>query len=219
MESSTVKTLQQRVALNRDQAAYKELFLHFFQVLTPFALTLLKSSQIAEEVVNDVLLNIWQLESRLSTVQDLHVYLFRAVKNRAINHLTRNVQMDGLVDFEKGKEFQDSAPDPLERIQRNELRKHLVKVVLELPPRCGMVYHLVKERGLSYREVANIMSISENTVDRQLNNALHKLIKALQDFLREDINQKKVKEGVGMRNKSRVMHEQERHNGTVSILT
>ena len=52
-----------------------------------------------------------------------------------------------------------------------------------LPPKCQMVYKLVREDGLSYREVSVIMNISENTVDRHLNNALHKLIKAVKLYL------------------------------------
>lgn len=205
MENVNVKSLQERVALQRDQQAYKALFLHFYKVLTPFALTLLKSKQSAEEVVSDVMLNIWQIEDRLMAVQDLKVYLLRAVKNRAINHLTRSRHFQSFDGCEKEGGLHDNSADPHERLQKEEMQRCLRQAIKSLPPRCGMVYHLVKEEGLSYREVAGIMSISENTVDRQLNNALHKLIGALRSYLHEGPAEKNFKPKVGRATEAGVM--------------
>lgn len=205
MENINIKFLQEKVALQRDQQAYKALFLHFYKVLTPFAITLLKSRQSAEEVVGDVMLNIWQIEGRLMAVADLKVYLFRAVKNRAINHLTRSPRFQGFACWEKEQGFYDDAPDPHERLQKQEMHRCLRHAIKSLPPRCGMVYHLVKEEGLSYREVAGIMSISENTVDRQLNNALHKLIGALRAYLNEGPSEKKLRPKMGRAAEAGVM--------------
>jgi RNA polymerase sigma-70 factor (ECF subfamily) len=65
--------------------------------------------------------------------------------------------------------------NPEELMLREELRQKIAQAIRELPPKCQMVYKLVREDGFRYKEVAAILNISENTVDRHLSNALHKL--------------------------------------------
>ena len=65
---------------------------------------------------------------------------------------------------------------------KDELHHSIILAVKKLPPKCQMVYKLIREEGFTYKEVAQLLDISSNTVDRHLNNALHKLIHTVKEY-------------------------------------
>lgn len=181
MRKITIKELQQAVACHRDEDAYKKIFIGFYQPLLHFANSLVKNMESSEEIVSDVMMNIWEMQEALDRVIDLKVYLYRAVKNRSLNHLTRN-QKYTIWDIENLDVAMDPSlysADPENILLNKELKEEIFYTIKMLPPKCQMAYKLVREDGLSYKEVAGIMDISIKTVDRHLNNALHKLVSSL----------------------------------------
>jgi RNA polymerase sigma-70 factor (family 1) len=180
MNSLSITQLQQKIALERDEISYKLLFLHFYPQLSRVGFSITGSREASEEVVSDVLLKIWSMKEGLLSITSLDSYLFRATKNTALNYLNsnkkyiRNTKMiDGSTDLQIAEDI----------ILKNELREQITRVVKGLPPKCQMVYRLVKDDGLSYKEVASRMEISEKTVDRHLNIAMHKLVNAMKFYL------------------------------------
>ena len=103
--AAKIKYLQEQIARNDDPVAYKELFVSFYNPLLRFAITLVKSKEQAEEVVSDVFMNIWEKRKRIGSIGNLQVYLFIAVKNTALNYLSKqNKNLTDNVD-EAGIEF------------------------------------------------------------------------------------------------------------------
>lgn len=182
MKSWLLKHLQQKVAFERDEQAYKELFFHFYQPLIRFALGFLKVREASEEVVSDVLLKVWALGEGLDEIDNLAVYLFRATRNRSLNYIRDNQKHTSLSLDLLDHSFRYPHSDPEDCLLQNEWKEQMRSAVAGLPPKCQMVYKLVREAGLSYKEVAAVMNISENTVDRHLNNALHKMIKSMKAY-------------------------------------
>ena len=174
--------LQEQIAFRRDERCYKRLFFLFYKPLLRFASGFLKSQEAAEEIVSDVMMKVWTMKEDLAIINNLQVYLYRSIKNACLNQLSKNKNIP-LADLEDAEVVLNTdLYNPEEAAIKKELRKRIVAAIRELPPKCQMVYKLVREDGLSYREVAVIMNISENTVDRHLNNALHKLVKAVKVF-------------------------------------
>ena len=66
----------------------------------------------------------------------------------------------------------------------SELQEKVAAVVRELPPKCQMVYKLIREDGFSYKETGAILEISEKTVDRHLSKAVQRLREAVIVYLR-----------------------------------
>ena len=183
MNSFSIKILQDHIAFQRDEQAYKRLFLYYYKQLAQFALGFVKTKEAAEEVVSDVMLKIWTLDGRLSEVDNLTVYLYRATRNQSLNYL-RGSRNPSFVSYEVSDEvFGLDVCTPESFCLHNEWKEHLRVAVGNLPPKCQMVYKLVREDGLSYKEAAEIMDISENTVDRHLNTALHKLVDGLRSYV------------------------------------
>jgi RNA polymerase sigma-70 factor (family 1) len=179
-------TLCYEIAINRNERAYKELFVYFHKPLVRFAFTFLKSNDAAEEVFSDTLLRIWNLEEKLIQVENLNLYLYTAIKNRSLNYLARYKKYTTW-DLENiGVVLDESSFDPEQILINNELRQKVLASINELPPKCQMAYKLIREDGLSYKEVAHILHISVNTVENHVTAALHKLAHSLRSWLQEN---------------------------------
>lgn len=173
--AANLKYLQEQIARNDDAFAYKELFVAFYNPLLRFAITLVRSREQAEEIVSDVFINIWEKRKRIDSISNLKVYLFIAVKNTSINYLRR--QNKNLTDSveENDTEFRSIYFDPEQLMVTAEMVARIKNAIEALPPKCKLIFKLVKEEELKYRDVAEILNISLKTVESQLAIALKKI--------------------------------------------
>ena len=173
--AAKIRYLQDQVARNNDTVAYKELFVSFYNPLLRFAITLVTSREQAEEVVSDVFINIWERRKRISSITNLKVYLFIAVKNTSLNYLSK--QRKNLVDSidDADLEFKSFYFDPEQLMVTAEMIARIKAAVEELPPKCKLIFKLVKEEELKYRDVADILNLSIKTVEGQIAIALKKI--------------------------------------------
>jgi len=173
--AAKINYLQERIARYDDQQAYKELFVSFYNPLLQFALSFVKSKEQAEEIVSDVFISIWEKRKRVDSITNLKVYLYVATKNGALNFLTRqnrNVSND-LEDY--APELKSIYFDPEQLLITAEMIQRIKQAINQLPPRCKMIFKLVKEDELKYKEVAEILNISLKTVEAQITIALRKI--------------------------------------------
>ncbi|HMC84941.1 MAG TPA: RNA polymerase sigma-70 factor [Chitinophagaceae bacterium] len=170
-----IKYLQEQIARNDDTTAYKELFVSFYNPLLRFAVTLVKSKQQAEEVVSDVFINIWEKRKRINSISNLKVYLFIAVKNTSLNYLSKqNKNLTDSVD-DAGIELKSIYFDPEQLMVTAEMVARIKAAIDQLPPKCKLIFKLVKEEELKYKDVAEILNLSVKTVEGQLAIALKKI--------------------------------------------
>lgn len=171
--------LLKRIAEQNDQQAYRELFDYFYQPLYQFALTYLKSSELAEEAVSDVLIKIWKKRAGLPRIHNLKLYLFTSTKNAALNYLRRQ-NGRALQPDQYQVQLQSVYFDPEKLMLTAEMLKRIQAAIRQLPPRCQLIFKLVKEEGLKYREVAELLELSVKTVENQMAIALGKIGHAIQ---------------------------------------
>jgi RNA polymerase sigma-70 factor (family 1) len=173
--ASNIRILQDRIARLDDQQAYKELFTSLYSYLFQFARTIVKSKESAEEVVSDVFIKVWERRKELEKIDNLKVYLYVSTRNIAFNYLDKQkrVYTNSIDDFEA--EFTSIYFDPEQLLVTADMLALIQKAIDQLPPKCKMVFKLVKEDGLKYREVAEVLSISIKTVENQLAIALQKI--------------------------------------------
>ena len=177
--ASRILYLQSRVSRFDDQVAYKELFTSFYPSLFQFVLGIIKSRQPAEEIVSDLFMKIWEKRSTLEEIQNLRVYCFVAARHLSINQLEKQKRHRHVdIDEFKSHLFY-SAPDPEECMISAEMLRLIHDVVDDLPPRCKLSFKLVKEYGFKYREAAEILQVSEKTIENQLAIALKKISAAI----------------------------------------
>ena len=170
-----IRLLQQAIACFDDTQAYKQLFLLFYPSLVSFAVSITRSKEVSEEIVSDVFLKIWEKRQQLDKVENLSFYLFTAVKNKCLNQLQDQKNRVNLEINDAVIEFKSLYHDPEQRLISAETIKEIQKAVQDLPPRCRMIFKLVKEEGFRYKEVAELMQLSVKTVENQMSLAFKKI--------------------------------------------
>jgi len=173
-----------RIALSEDMTAYEELYLLMFDSLFHFSYSFVKSKQVAEELVSDVFIKLWQIRSRLNAIENLKLYLFGMTKNFSLSYLARasknlSIHLDDMdldaIDIESVIEFKN----PEDLYISKETIKNVMKALQDLPPQCQIIFSLVKVEGLKYKEVARLLDISMFTVRNQVAIATKKIEAAL----------------------------------------
>jgi RNA polymerase sigma-70 factor (ECF subfamily) len=173
-----------RIALSEDMKAYKELYLLMFDSLFQFSYSLVKSKQVAQELVSDVFIKLWQIRSQMNTIDNLKPYLFGITKNFSLSYLARasknlSIQIDDIemdeIDIESLIEFKN----PEDLFISKETIKNVIQAIQNLPPQCQIIFSLVKVEGLKYKEVAKLLNISVFTVRNQVAIAIKKIEDAL----------------------------------------
>ncbi|MFY9151957.1 MAG: RNA polymerase sigma-70 factor [Prolixibacteraceae bacterium] len=183
-----IESLCTKISQNSDQQAFKELYLVFFDKLYKFAFSILHSSEFAEEAVNDVFLNIWQKRKTLKNINSLTNYLYISTKNTSFNYLSkfrkeRNTSLDDvLVRFE----IDELTPETV--FFTAEVRHEIEQAINQLPPKTKLVFQMAKVEGLKYKEIAEILNISVNTIDNHVATAIKKLSHTLKSFSPDEIN-------------------------------
>jgi RNA polymerase sigma-70 factor (family 1) len=185
LAASRIQYLQCRVSRFDDQLAYKELFTSFYPALIQFVTGIIKSRQSAEEVVSDLFMKIWEKRKALEEIHNLRVYCFVSARHLSINQIEkqRRQRYSDIEDYKN--RLVNTALDPAECMISAEMLKRIQDVVEALPPRCKLSFKLVKEYGFKYREAAEILQVSEKTIENQLSIALKKISASIQfDILR-----------------------------------
>ncbi len=167
--------LQVRIARFDDQHAYKELFASLYPSLYHFAFGLLKSKETAEEVVSDAFIRIWEKRKGLEKISNLRVYLYVATRNIAFNYLDKQKRTATNSLEDCSSELASCYFDPEQLMITADMLAMIEGEIDRLPPKCKMIFTLVKEDKLKYREVATIMNISVKTVENQLAIAIRKI--------------------------------------------
>lgn len=179
MEKNTNIYLLQHLALIDDQKAFTLFFNSYYDRLIRFAKLLVADRSIAEDTVSEVLIRLLGKREQLFFIENFEGYLFLAVKNEALNHL-KSVKVKRMISFQDtSQQTLSDRMDPHEKLIGHELRHCVYEVIERLPPKRKMVYKLVKDEGLRYKDVAGIMAISQRTVEVHLKIAVSEVRNAV----------------------------------------
>lgn len=157
-----------------DEAAFKIIYNAYNAQVLTFADKYLKSRQLAEEVMQEVFLRLWNLKEKLNDIQDLENYILTITRNKAFDYL-RKLKRD-LRYIEPMGVNRDVAENITEEsILLEDTRKVLKNGIEQLPAQQKLVYQLCHQEGLKYEEVAARLGISPQTVHRHMKLALKSL--------------------------------------------
>ena len=178
LDQQVLNTIIGKIATG-NQAAFRQLYDGYSKKLVHFAQAIVKEYDAALEVVDEVFIKVWKNKESITAIANIRVYLYTAVKNTSLNYISRKakeVQTEPF-DFINIQLSEDVSPE--QRLITSEIYLKIKAAVNNLPPRCKMIFKLVREDGLKYKEVAAILSISENTVDAQMVIAVHRISEAV----------------------------------------
>lgn len=178
-DSFNLSLIQQEIA-NNSEVAFGKLYAFYHQKLVSFAYSILHAREMAEEVVEDVFIKVWKKRTTIDKVENLAVYLYVSVKNTALNRLSgkaRALLVQPYDDLDSTTEPLHS--NPYELMISAEIMNKMNEAVEKLPPRCKMIFKLIREDGLKYKDVSSILNISVNTIDAQMAIAIKRICGAL----------------------------------------
>lgn len=176
----TINILPDKVTELNDEHAFEECYRQYFVRLYRFCFSIVHLKEPAEEIVHDVFMNIWKKRMEVSSIRNLEVYLYISVKNLSLNYLRDNHAHRTVDIAERSHEYIQFNIDPETLFVRSETVKKLNAVIAALPPRCKLIFKLVKEDGLKYKDVALLLEISIKTVETQLSIAIKKILRAME---------------------------------------
>ena len=185
LSSQELQYHQSKVAYYRDEQSYKHLFLYFHPVLYRFSFNILQNKSVSEEIVSDMMLKVWEMGNKLSQIQHLKIFLITSVKNACFTYLSSKKHLQSLNESIDNEDIISSNGDnPEQLFIYSEVTQRVNLVVASLPMKCQMVFRLIKEEGLSYKEVSKVLEISQNTIETHMRIALRKIRMNLQQFLK-----------------------------------
>ena len=175
-----IKQLLAAVSLNDDQSAYRELFILLHKRLKQFSFSIIRSVEEAEEIVSDLFIRIWQKRKQLSHIHSPLLYFYTAIKNQSLNQLDKNKRKHNLSAEAWLVQTDSFYFNPEQLLLTGEMMRQIKKAVNELPPRCRLVFKLVKEDGLTYNETASLLHLSIKTIEAQMAIALRRMARCMQ---------------------------------------
>lgn len=161
--------------------AFDVLYKKYSKRLYKFGYSILKSQEEAENLIQDVYLNLWENRYKVEKDSSTKSYLFTTAYNSAISILRKKVRESQFIEYLKSLQEINEEPVNME-LEYNELTNKLDEIIKELPQRQKEVYLLHKVEGLKYTEIAERLHISVNTIKNHMSHALKTVREKLKNY-------------------------------------
>lgn len=164
-----------------DKRAFRFFFDKYYTDLCNFIHLYTNDSEIAQELVQDIYVYLWENREKITIRSSVKSYLYSASKNKSLNYI-RNEKIK-LRLFKNYKEQQTDSGQPDESyLDTSQLQEILKKSIASLPERCREIYVLSREEELTHKEIAERLNLSPKSVENQIGIALKKMREQLQPF-------------------------------------
>jgi RNA polymerase sigma-19 factor, ECF subfamily len=139
----------------------------------------------AEDIVQNVFLKLWDRRDEINITSSVGAYLYKSTINACLNYLEANKrQLSGLEEIRSATAF--SEENTSQGLSLKELEALIEKLLLGLPPKCRAIFILNRYEGLRYKQIAEHLGISVNTVENQMSKALSVMRDGLRPYLTKE---------------------------------
>ena len=174
---SSIKSLEIVKIKSGDVEFYEHLFKRYYQPLIRFSYRYVKDEHVAENIIQDVFLYLWNERDRLDFTINIKTYLYNAVKNRSLNYLRKKGVENKYKTLEVVLDRDDQNPELI--MINNDLRNAISDCINKLPKNRREIFCMNRFDHLTYTEIASILNISIKTVETQMSRSLKFLRKKL----------------------------------------
>lgn len=184
-KSIDIQELWTKVTEKSDIRSFEVFFYALNPRLVKFCLFYVHKSEIAEEIVSDIFVKCWSQKAELIHVNNIETYLFISVKNQALNYVKRFSTIHLVSIDDNSLQLVDTyCPD--KEMEKRELMFKLDQAIESLPLQCRIVFRLIKDEGMKYKKVSEILGISQRTVQTQMYRAMKKLNAEMTNYIKSD---------------------------------
>ncbi len=167
---------------SNDEKSIDLLFDKYYTYLCNVIYRVINDSDYAEDIVQEIFMDIWKKREKINVQTSLRAYLRRAAVNRSLNHI-RKQRMKFDDDEDAVLDIESSTIDGQTTMEKNELERRIHESIDALPPKCKLVFSMSRFENMSYQEIADALGISIKTVENQISKALRILRSAVQSYL------------------------------------
>lgn len=157
---------------NKPQKAIKYLFDLYYDDLCRYAYSLVETKEIAEELVQELFIYLWEKRASVNINSSAKSYLFKAVKNQSINYFKSKYSRSKPLYLEEESLVGNFTHEKGEIEELSEITK---KAINSLPERCALIFKLSRNFGMTYKEIADCLGISIKTVEAQMTIAFKRI--------------------------------------------
>ncbi len=173
--------------LKDDRNSFKDIFNEYFHPLCHLGLHYLEDEDEAKEVVQDAFVKLWEIRNDLNVESNLRNFLFTLVKNSCLNTLKRRQILlkhhESIKWMEMHYQYESLARMGDDYMEFKELKAKIDHAIQHLPEHCRVVFELSRFEELKNREIAEILGVTQKTVEAHLTKALKILRNDLKDYL------------------------------------
>ena len=162
-------------------SAFEKVFTRYYSTLCAYARLFIRSGDVCENIVQELMLWIWENHSELHINDSLSRYLFTATRNRCLKHISHEMVERRVLD-EMHKKLHGQFESPDFYIVR-ELEERIRDAVARLPDSYRQAFELNRYERKTYDEIASMLGVSSKTVDYRIQQALKLLRASLKDYL------------------------------------
>lgn len=169
------------IATHDDTSSFEFIFNHFYDKLLRVAIYYLKTEPRAEDAVADVFVKLWDNRRKLKKVKSIDKFLFTMCKNQCLYVIRSNKKIEfnsEMIDIKQRIIIEN----PESSLISEEFITFFNRKVNELPPKCKLIYLMIKDEGLKYKEVATILNISAKTVENHMSKAIGHIRKCINSY-------------------------------------
>ncbi len=164
-----------------DKEAFDIIYNMYSKKLFGFVLKILKTEADAKEIVQVVFVKLWEKRKKISGSELFNCYLFTIAYNASISLVRKRLTEKKYVEYVNSLQRNNSENRTTEDLDCEELNKKIQFLVEKLPAKQKAVYKLSRIDNLSYKDIAEKLSISVNTVENHISKSLHFIRKNLKD--------------------------------------
>ena len=144
----------------------------FSQKLCAYAFQCTKSKDLAEEIVADVFIKLWQKRQDLDITASLKGFLYKLTYNRAVDLLRNEKRYANHQEISALNGLPSIGPSPDGSLNFEDLRIEIDSLISRMPAQRQFIFRLNRIEGLKYKEIADFLSISTHTVQNQMVEAI-----------------------------------------------
>ena len=173
-----------RIAELDERKAFSMFFKLYHAKMLLLARIFVPSQQIAEDVVSEVLIKLLRHRKKTFRKRNFLGFLYTCIKNQSLDYLRKNKKHR---HFSLNKDNIDflvqHRSNPCSDLAGKQFKEIIFNCIENLPPRRKLVYKMIKDDGLSYKQVAALLDISVRTVEVQLRLAMRHIKITVDDYL------------------------------------
>jgi RNA polymerase sigma-70 factor (family 1) len=154
------------------ESALTALYLRYWDKLLIVATNRLDDPEEAEECIQDVFFRLWQRREDLQLSHSLATYLAVAVKYRVINAMDKQYRLRNRMERSHADLIEYQVFSAEDYLLEKELKEQLTASINKLPEKCRIVFKLSREQGLTHKQIAAELDISEKTVEAHISKAM-----------------------------------------------